>query len=555
MIINASIDNVEDAACYVGCNDISAGEIEMEYIAEKLGGKGNIVVLQGPDGNSAAVQRTIGINNVLKKYPNIKKLAEQPANWDIALAMSTVENWLQIMDINAVVSENDEMALGAIKAIEGQHAEGKGILVIGVDAIEDGLKAVKSGAMIATVLQDAEAIAKKTIEVAKEVVAGKKVNAEYEIPYKIIDKNNIDQYLKYPAMRQVFERLLIIKRGLPMKAVVVQKPGVLEVMDVKEPPMGEYEARCQMLYGGTCTGTDLAVIDGEFAWGNVYPSIIGHEGIGRVVEVGKKVRNFKVGDLISRVYTRAYDGMELSWGAMCEFGLACDHGAMLQDGIDRAKWDMFRINKVIPEGIIDPMDAVMIITWRENLSWVNRLGVVPGQRVLTIGSGANGISISAMCAIKGAEAVMVGSGKRKDNALGSGTTLYVDYRDEAAVKALIDKNARAFDVIIDATGQKETLTPYMSTLKEGGTAAVYGMDDYYNYTFNPILGPVSFRWFNAVYDEAETHEEVMDLIRAKKLDAGNWIDRKAVYTWDNATEAYADVRNKKAVKTALKLSR
>lgn len=87
-----------------------------------------------------------------------------------------------------------------------------------------------------------------------------------------------------------------------MKALVVEKPGVLKVMDVAEPPMGDYEARCENLYGATCAGTDLSVIDGKFAWGNVYPSIIGHETIGRVVEVGKKVRNFKVGDLIS-VYT------------------------------------------------------------------------------------------------------------------------------------------------------------------------------------------------------------------------------------------------------------
>ncbi|MCD7895338.1 MAG: zinc-binding dehydrogenase [Planctomycetaceae bacterium] len=340
-----------------------------------------------------------------------------------------------------------------------------------------------------------------------------------------------------------------------MKALVVEKPGVLKVCDVKEPPMGDYDARCQMVYGGTCTGTDLAVIDNEFAWGNVYPSIIGHEGIGRVIEVGKKVRNYKVGDLISRVYTREYDGLGLSWGAMCEFGLACDHGAMLQDGIDRAQWDMFCINKVIPEGIIDDKGAVMIITWRENLSWVNRMGVKPGDRVMVAGSGANGISIAAMCAIKGAEVTMVGTASRRENAIQSGTANYIDYRDEGAVKEMVGKSARSFDFIIDAVGKKESLTPYMPILKEGGTAAVYGMDDYYNYTFNPILGPTSFRWYNAIYDEAETHEEVMDLIRAKKLDAANWIDMSANYTWENATEAYADVRNKKAIKTALKLSR
>jgi threonine dehydrogenase-like Zn-dependent dehydrogenase len=340
-----------------------------------------------------------------------------------------------------------------------------------------------------------------------------------------------------------------------MRALIVQKPGVLEVCDIPEPPMGDYDAKCEMLYGATCTGTDLAVIDGVFAWGNVYPSVIGHESIGRVIEVGKKVRNYKVGDMVSRVYTRAHGDIGLSWGGMCEYGLACDHKAMMQDGIEREKWDMYRINQVIPEGIIDPLDATMIITWRENLSWVNRIGVKSGETALVIGSGANGISIAAMCAIRGATVTMAGSAARGKSALRAGVETYVDYRDGKAVARLIDDNKGLFDCIIDATGKKETLTPYMSTLKKMGTVGVYGMDDYYNYTFNPILGPASFRFCNAIYDEAETHEEVMDLIRLKKLDAGIWVDRNRVFTWDNAPDAYEEVRSKKAIKSVIKLSR
>lgn len=340
-----------------------------------------------------------------------------------------------------------------------------------------------------------------------------------------------------------------------MKALIVEKPGVVKVRDIAEPPMGDYDARCQMLYGATCAGTDLAVIDGVFAWGNVYPSVIGHEGIGRVIEVGKKVRNYKAGDLISRVYTRAYGDMGLSWGAMCEYGLACDYQAMLQDGIDRSKWDMYRINKVIPEGIIDPLDATMIITWRENLSWVNRLGVKKGDNVLICGSGANGISIGTMCAIHGGRVTIIGGADRSKNALNSGSSEYLDYRDTAKIEAFIKDKHAHFDYIIDAVGKKETLTRYMSCLKEMGTLGVYGMDDYYNYSFNPILGPTSFRFYNSIYDEAETHEQVMDLIREGKLDAGNWLDRENIFTWENAPEAYEHVRKKKAMKAVIKLSR
>ncbi|MCP1103012.1 threonine dehydrogenase-like Zn-dependent dehydrogenase [Aequitasia blattaphilus] len=343
-----------------------------------------------------------------------------------------------------------------------------------------------------------------------------------------------------------------------MKALVVEESGVVRVREVSEPVMGEYEARCEMLYGATCAGTDLSVIDGEFAWGNVYPSIIGHESIGRVVEVGNKVRNFKVGDLISRVYTRETDGVGLSWGGMAEFGLAVDTKAMWADGIDKEEWDGFRVNQVIPEGVIDPLDATMIITWRENLSWINRMGVTQDEKVLVVGSGANGISIAACAAIRGGQVVVIGNEAREESAMRTGIRNYYDYKKKEVVKEFIDENERMYDYVIDATGKKETLTPYMTMLKEGGTAAVYGMSDFYNYTFNPILGPKSFRFFNSyvdTYDEEETHEEVIDLIRAGKLDAGNWLDKENIFTWENAPEVYEHVRNRKAIKSVLKLSR
>lgn len=344
-----------------------------------------------------------------------------------------------------------------------------------------------------------------------------------------------------------------------MKALVVEKPGTLKVMELTEPKMGDYEARCEMLYGATCTATDLAVIDGRVGWTQLdYPVILGHETIGRVIEVGSKVRNYKVGDLVARVYTRETDGINLAWGGMAEYGLAVDWKAMWADGIPKSEWDYYRVNQVIPEGIIDPIDATMIITWRENLSWINRMGVSENERVLVVGSGGNGMSIAACAAVKGAEVTVIGNESRRCCTLNTGVKEFIDYKDKQALADFVEKNHRSIDYIIDATGKKETLTPYMPALKEGGTAALYGMSDYTSYTIGPVPGPKFFRFFNSyagIYDEAETHEEVIDLIRAGKLDAGNWLDKEHVFTWDNAPEAYDHVRNKKAVKAVIKLSR
>lgn len=342
-----------------------------------------------------------------------------------------------------------------------------------------------------------------------------------------------------------------------VKALVVEKPGVLKVMDLAEPAMGEYEARCEMLYGATCTATDLAVIDGRVGWEDLsYPVILGHESVGRVVEVGSKVRNYKVGDLVARVYTRQTEGIGLAWGGMAEFGLALDWKAMWADGLPRSEWDYYRVNQVIPEGVIDPIDATMIITWRENLSWVERMGVKQGDRVVVVGSGGNGMSIAACSAVKGACVTVIGNSSRREATLNTGVEGFVDYKDKDELSAFIADNGRAVDFLIDATGKKETLTPYMPTLREGGTAALYGMSDFTSYTIGPTSGPKYFRFYNSyagIYDEAETHEEVIDLIRAGKLNAGSWLDKEHIFTWDNAPEAYEYVRNKKAVKAVIRL--
>ena len=86
-----------------------------------------------------------------------------------------------------------------------------------------------------------------------------------------------------------------------MKAAIIEKPGVLTVKEIPMPQVGEYDALCDLLYGATCTGTNQHLIAGRFPWPVRYPTILGHESVGRVVEVSAKVRYFKVGDLITRV--------------------------------------------------------------------------------------------------------------------------------------------------------------------------------------------------------------------------------------------------------------
>lgn len=181
---------------FVGQDDYIAGQMEMQWMAEKLGGKGNIVILEGPTGISAALKRNDGINDVLKDYPDIKVIYTQPANWNRDEGMNLMETWLQTPEgetINAVVAHNDEMALGAYDAIADAGKTGE-IFVIGIDAIDAAIASVAAGEMDATVLQDVQTIAKKTIDVALMMAKGEDVDDVYNIDPILLTSENIADY-------------------------------------------------------------------------------------------------------------------------------------------------------------------------------------------------------------------------------------------------------------------------------------------------------------------------------------------------------------------------
>lgn len=191
-----TVEDMEKVATYVGSDDFNAGVIEMTYIAELIGGKGNIVILEGPSGISAAMLRNDGIESVLEKYPEINVLYTQPANWNRDEGMSLMENWLQMgQDINAVVAHNDEMALGAYDAISDAGLQDK-IPVIGIDAITAAVESVKAGELTATVLQDGVAIGEKSVDVAIMLANGETVDELYDIPYVLITPENLSDYIK-----------------------------------------------------------------------------------------------------------------------------------------------------------------------------------------------------------------------------------------------------------------------------------------------------------------------------------------------------------------------
>jgi inositol transport system substrate-binding protein len=194
-IVNVNSETRSAPTAFVGSRDEESARIAMEYIATRLNGKGNIVMMHGFMGQAAQIKREQGARDFLAKQPGLKILADQTAEWDRAKAMSLMENWIQSYgtNIHAVFAQNDEMGMGALMALERAKLKDR-VIVASVDAIADALQAVKDGRLDATVFQDARAQGGMAVETAVKIIRKEPFEKQVFIPFKLVTRANVSQY-------------------------------------------------------------------------------------------------------------------------------------------------------------------------------------------------------------------------------------------------------------------------------------------------------------------------------------------------------------------------
>lgn len=182
---------------YIGSEEVVAGRLQMEYLAKKMQGKGTIAIMQGSLSHEATLERTRGVKEVAAKFPGIKVSEVQTANWDRSQAINLMRKWVSAGNkFDAVLANNDEMALGALIAMKQSGVSPQKIMVGGVDATTDGLAAMAKGEMAVTVFQDAKAQGKGAVDLAARLMAGdKKVPGETWIPFQLVTPENYKTFL------------------------------------------------------------------------------------------------------------------------------------------------------------------------------------------------------------------------------------------------------------------------------------------------------------------------------------------------------------------------
>ncbi|MNM98616.1 ABC transporter periplasmic-binding protein YtfQ precursor [compost metagenome] len=160
---------------FIGNDDVEGGRLQAQAMVDKLNGKGNVAIIQGPIGQSAQIDRQKGEMEVLLKNPQIKIIEMKTANWSRAEALTLTEDWLNAHPnggIAGIIAQNDDMALGALQAVKSRGLSPADVPVTAIDGMPDAIQAAKKGE-ITTFLQDAQAQSQGALDLALRTLIGK----------------------------------------------------------------------------------------------------------------------------------------------------------------------------------------------------------------------------------------------------------------------------------------------------------------------------------------------------------------------------------------------
>lgn len=177
--------NKGEVVSHIASDNVAGGKMAGDFIAQKVGKNAKVIQLEGIAGTSAARERGEGFKQAVAAN-QFELLASQPADFDRIKGLNVMENLLTNQgEVKAVFAQNDEMALGALRAIQ---ASGKDVVVVGFDGTDDAVKAVKRGKLAATIAQQPEKIGELGVIAADKLLKGEKVEATIPVPLKVISQ-------------------------------------------------------------------------------------------------------------------------------------------------------------------------------------------------------------------------------------------------------------------------------------------------------------------------------------------------------------------------------
>lgn len=343
-----------------------------------------------------------------------------------------------------------------------------------------------------------------------------------------------------------------------MRAVAVIEPNRVEIVDVGKPKPGPYQALVRTEVACLCNATDGKLVAGHFPGVDKYPLMLGHESAGIVEAVGEKVRNFQTGDRVIGGLVFEFDNPDYhsGWGGFCEFTLANDHDAMVEDGVADAAhgwFECYEIQRRV-DSDISPEAAGLLCTWREVYGGFGDFQLAAGDDILVFGAGPVGLSFVKFARLLGLGFVGVvdplASKREKAAAMGADEALGPDDDLEDFVR----RRGRPFDAVIDAVGLPAIANAALPLVRMGGTIGIYGVIADATITIDKSRGPYNFNLFVHQWPtrrrEREAQQPLCQWLRQGKIDPSEFITHDMPL--ERINDALEQVKQGKVLKALLR---
>ncbi|MCL2398150.1 MAG: zinc-binding dehydrogenase [Defluviitaleaceae bacterium] len=340
-----------------------------------------------------------------------------------------------------------------------------------------------------------------------------------------------------------------------MKTLVVNKDGSLEIKEIPKPEYSAKEALVKTIACGMC-GTDVKLIHRSFKGvpESSYPIMLGHEGVGEVVEIGSEVKGLKVGDKVLLTFVDSnpalFGDLGSAWGALSEYAIVQDIEAYKEGTAPSVAYA-----QTVLSDDLDPVDAVMLVTFREVLSAIRYFGVKPKDSVVVFGCGPVGLTFIKLLNLYGCKdiiAVDIVDEKLKD-ASASGAKLAFNNKNTNLAEAIRTSYPNGVQYVLDAVGLPSVANQAMSLLADRGSVLCYGVLEKEEITID--FSKASYNWnficqqMPEKAEEGAAHAQILEWIRSGQLVMKDFISD--YFNFDDSVEAYKDLLDRKILKKGI----
>jgi len=336
-----------------------------------------------------------------------------------------------------------------------------------------------------------------------------------------------------------------------MRALVVEKDGSMAIQEVQKPTCGPKQALVKTIAGGMC-GTDVKIIHCCFKGfpESVYPVILGHEGVGEVIEVGADVKGFKIGDHVLLPFVDAYPGMGSAYGALSEYAIVHDVQAYPQGEAP----DFAYAQTVLPEDI-DPVDGIIFVTFREVLSTIRYFGIKPEDSVVVFGCGPVGLTYIKFLNLLGCKGIIAVDivDEKCEEAIKYGASKAINSSKADITAEVRSMYPGGVNHVLDAVGLPLVANQAMPILKDRGNVLCYGVLAKEEITID--FSQASYNWnficqqMPEKKEEAAAHAQVLEWIRSGQLVMKDFISD--YFEFDKTVEAYEQLLDGKVMKKGI----